>query len=134
MKFDHVHVKCRDLDKAVEFYERIFGAKVIGREAIRGTPIVRLNLGGIVLNLSAVGAGENFPDPPKREKIWDRRGLGHLGVLVEDLEKTVREMKARGAEFLAEPREVMPGTLVAFVKGPEEDTIEIVQRDKPLTV
>lgn len=134
MKFDHVHVKCRDLDKAVEFYERIFGAKVIARQAIRGIPIVRLNLGGIVLNLSAVGPGENFPDPPKREKIWDRRGLGHVGVVVEDLEKTVQEMKAKGAEFLVEPREAMPGTRIAFVKGPEEDTIEIVQRDKPLSL
>jgi catechol 2,3-dioxygenase-like lactoylglutathione lyase family enzyme len=132
MKFDHIHVKCRDLDKAVEFYERIFDSKVIARQAIRGTPVVRLNLGGVVLNLSAVAPEENFPDPPKREKIWDRRGLGHVGVMVEDLEKTVREMKARGAEFLVEPREAMPGTRIAFVRGPEEDTIEIVQRDQPL--
>jgi catechol 2,3-dioxygenase-like lactoylglutathione lyase family enzyme len=134
MKFDHIHVKCQNLDAAVEYYERIFGAKVIVRQAVGGAPMVRLNLGGTVLNLSSMGPGENFPDPPKREKIWDRRGLGHVGVLVEDLEKTVREMKAKGAEFIVEPREVMPGTRIAFVKGPEEDTIEIIQRDKPLAI
>jgi hypothetical protein len=39
-------------------------------------------------------------------------------------------MKAKGAEFLTEPREASPGIWIAFVKGPEEDVIEIVQRAK----
>ena len=52
--------------------------------------------------------------------------------MVEDLEKTVQEMKRKGAEFLVEPREYRPGTRIAFVKGPEEDVIEIIQRDQPL--
>ena len=132
MKFDHVHVKCRDLEKAVEYYQRIFGAKVFARQVTREIPMVRLNLGGIILNLSGIGKEENLPEPKVREKTWERRGLGHFGVVVEDLEKTVREMKRKGAEFLVEPREHRPGTLIAFVKGPEEDVIEIIQRDKPL--
>ncbi len=132
MKFDHVHVKCRDLDKAVEFYQRIFGAKVFARESAREVPMVRLNLGGMILNLSAVGKEENLPEPKVHEKIWERRGLGHFGVVVDDLEKTVQEMKRKGAEFLVEPREHRPGTRIAFVKGPEADVIEIIQRDQPL--
>jgi len=132
MKFDHVHVKCRDLEKAVEYYQRIFGAKVFARQVTREIPMVRLNLGGIILNLSGIGKEENLPEPKVREKTWERRGLGHFGVVVEDLEKTVGEMKRKGAEFLVEPREHRPGTLIAFVKGPEEDVIEIIQRDKPL--
>ncbi len=128
MKFDHVHVKCRDIEKASQYYENIFGAKVMARGAIGGIPMIRLDLGGILLNLSAVGSQENFPEPPVREKIWTTRGLGHFGVAVDDLEKTAREMKAKGAEFLLEPREASPGIWIAFVKGPEEDVIEIVQR------
>ena len=132
MKFDHVHVKCRDLEKAVEYYERIFDSKVMARQGAGKISMVRLNLGGIMLILSAIGQEENLPEPKVREKTWDRSGLGHFGVVVEDLEKTVREMKRKGAEFLVEPREPQPGTRIAFVKGPEEDIIEIVQRDKPL--
>jgi catechol 2,3-dioxygenase-like lactoylglutathione lyase family enzyme len=132
MKFDHVHVKCRDLEKAVKYYERVFDAKIIMRQAPGRPPMVRLNLGGIMLILSAAEQKENLPEPEVRKNIWSGLGLGHFGVVVEDLEKTVREMKSKGAEFLVEPRESQPGIRIAFVKGPEEDVIEIIQRDKPL--
>ncbi len=130
MKFDHVHVKCRDIEKASQYYENIFGAKVMARGAIGGIPMIRLDLGGTLLNLSAVGSQENLPEPAVRDKIWTRLGLGHFGVAVDNLEKTAREMKAKGAEFLMEPREASPGIWIAFIKGPEEDVIEIVQRGK----
>ncbi|MBU1206956.1 MAG: VOC family protein [Proteobacteria bacterium] len=134
MKFDHVHIKCRDLDKAVEYYERIFGARVFARDAVGGVSLIRLNLGGTVLNLSGVGKEESLPEPPGREKLWPQRGLGHFGLVVDDLEKTVQEMKAKGADFFVEPREAMPGTRIAFVKGPDEDVIELIQREKPLAI
>ncbi len=130
MKFDHVHIKCRDVEKASQYYENIFGAKVLARGAIGGIHLIRLDLEGILLNLSAVGSQETLLEPLVRDKIWTRRGLGHFGVVVDNLEKTVREMKAKGAEFLSEPREALPGTWYAFVKGAEEDVVEIVQRDK----
>jgi lactoylglutathione lyase len=130
MKFDHVHIKCRDVEKATQYYENIFGAKILARGAIGGIPLIRLDLGGILLNLSAVGSQEKFPEPLVRDKVWIRRGLGHFGVAVDNLEKAAREMKAKGAEFLTEPREASPGIWIAFVKGPEEDVIEIVQRSK----
>ena len=134
MKFDPVHVKCRDVNHAAEYYEKIFGARVISREALAGTPLVRLALGGLVLNLSGLGREEKLPEPSAREKLWAKSGVGHFGVLVEDLDRTVKDMKAKGAEFFWEPREVAPGTHVAFVKGPEEDVIEIIQRDRPIKI
>ncbi len=133
MKFDHIHAKYRDIEKAVEYYQKIFGAKIILREAIRGNPLIRLNLGGTMFNISAVGKDENLTDPTPREKLWPKIGIGHLGMLVDDLDKTVREIKAKGAEFFTQPQEASPGTRFAFVKGPEEDVIEILQRDKPIT-
>jgi lactoylglutathione lyase len=132
LKFDHIHIKCRDLDKAVEYYEKVFNAKVFARDDLGGVPLVRLDLGGIMLNLAGLGKAETLPDPEPREKLWPRLGLGHFGVVVDDLDRTVREMKAKGAEFFREPWEPLPGTRVAFVKGPEEDVIEIVQRHKPI--
>ena len=132
MKFDHIHVKCRDLEKAVEYYERIFGAKIIARQGAGKSSMVRLNLGGNMLILSALGEDGDLIEPKIREKTWVRLGIGHFGVVVEDLDKTVREMKSKGAKFLVEPREAQPGTRIAFVKGPEEDIIEILQRDKPI--
>ena len=54
-------------------------------------------------------------------------------MLVDDLDETVREMKAKGAEFFIQPQEASSGTRFGFVKGPEEDVTEILQRDKPIT-
>ncbi len=132
MKFDHVHIKCMDLEKAVDFYVKIFGARVFARQMSAGVPMVRIDLGGTMFNLSAVGTDENLPEPKKRDKVYPSRGLSHVGVVVDDLDKTVREMRAKGAEVIVEPKQAFPGTRVAFIKGPEEDAIEIVSREKPL--
>ena len=131
MKLDHIHIKCRDLEKAVEYYEKVLGAKLFAREVIKGAPLARLDLGGTMLNLTGEVEGEDLAAPGLREKLLPRYGLGHFGVLVDDLDKTVREMKEKGAELFMEPQEVTPGTRAAFVKGPEGDLIEILQRDKP---
>jgi len=45
-------------------------------------------------------------------------------MTVEDLEKTVAELKRRGVEFETEPHEISPGTHIAFVLGPDMLRIE----------
>jgi len=54
--------------------------------------------------------------------------------VVEDLEKTVQEMNVKGTDFFIEPREAMPDARIAFVKGPDEDVIELIQGEKPLVI
>jgi len=59
-----------------------------------------------------------------------RYGLGHAGIRVKNLDETARILKEKGAEFLWDPADSKGGRIrVAFIRGPEDDVIEIVQRN-----
>jgi len=90
-----------------------------------------MEIGGAPIIIAEAGEGEilDLQKEPK-ENIWIRYGIGHFGVRVDDLDKAARELRAKGAEFIWEPREMRGGVRAAFIRGPENDVIEIVQRDK----
>lgn len=130
-KFDHVHIKCHDLHAVKKFYEKMFNAKVVYQGKVRNTSMVMIALGDTFINVSEAGEGEVLEAIKKsRKNIWIRYGIGHFGVCVEDLDEATRELKRKGAEFIWEPRDFRKGVRVAFIKGPEDDVIEIVQREK----
>jgi len=130
-KFDHVHIKCHDINVARKFYEEMFNAKTIYEAKLRNAPMVMMEIGGAPIIIAEAGEGEilDLQKEPK-ENIWIRYGIGHFGVRVDDLDKAARELRAKGAEFIWEPREMRGGVRAAFIRGPENDVIEIVQRDK----
>jgi catechol 2,3-dioxygenase-like lactoylglutathione lyase family enzyme len=53
-------------------------------------------------------------------------GFDHIGVAVDDVDATYRELTSRGFSFVVPPRD-LPGLRIAFFKGPEDITIELVQ-------
>lgn len=128
-KFDHVHIKCRDIKKAKRFYEEMFDAKTFFEGEIRNAPFIMMELGGAYINLSGTTEGEILERSNKpRENVWIRYGIGHFGIRVKDLEKAAQQLRNKGAEFVWEPRDIREGVRAAFIKGPEDDVIEIVER------
>jgi catechol 2,3-dioxygenase-like lactoylglutathione lyase family enzyme len=53
-------------------------------------------------------------------------GYDHIGLQVEDIETAFTELQAQGFSFLVPPTEI-PDLKMAFFKGPEDLTIELVQ-------
>ena len=128
-EFSHVHIKCRDIGAAIAFYEKMFDAKMFFEEKVGDVRVAMMEMGGVYVHISEAGPEEMLESPSQpREKAWIRYGLGHFGFRVKDLDKAVRELKRKGADFVEEPREFRKGVRVAFVRGPEDDVIEISQR------
>lgn len=130
-KFDHVHIKCHDVNVVKRFYEKMFSGRVVSEGMVRNASMVVIELGGTHIILTEPGDGEKLePLKSPREDVWIRYGIGHFGLCVKDLDEAARELRAKGAEFIWEPREVRGGVRVAFIRAPEDDVIEIVQRSK----
>ena len=126
---DHVHIKCHDIHATKSFYENIFGARTIYEGKIRNAPMVMLELSGAVITIAEAEEGEKLESPKgPRENIWLRYGIGHFGVRVDNIDEAARELKEKGVEFISEPREIRKGVRIAFIRAPEDDVIEIVQR------
>jgi lactoylglutathione lyase len=123
-RFDHLHILSTDPKAIARYYERMFGAKVIGSVQTDGKPRIDLDLNGLILFIFKVNAEDNLPASPPGRYL----GLDHFGLIVDNLEETAAELKRKGAEFVLEPCSPRPGLKMAFIRGPENVRIELVER------
>ena len=123
--YDHIHLRTRDAEAAAEYYERVFGAKVLRSVQTDGQSRIDLDVGGVALFLAVVAEGEPISEPPSESPL----GLDHFGLQVDDIEATAAELKRRGAEFSTEPFQLRPGLKIAFVQAPENVRIELLERE-----
>lgn len=122
--FDHVHIYCTDLAASEKWFVDGLGAELTRRRAAGGAQAIDLLIGGVKLFLREQSEGESLGEPGP-----SRFGTDHLGLRVDDLDATAAELKRRGVEFDLEPKQMGPGLRIAFVRGPDDVRVEILQRD-----
>jgi lactoylglutathione lyase len=122
--YDHMHLRSPDPEATAAFYERMFGAQIL-RSVQGGQPRIDLKLGGTDVFIMAVAPGSNVHPAP----VSPHRGLDHFGLRVRGIDGVVAELKAKGARFTMEPTTIRPGLRVAFMVGPDEVSIELLDRD-----
>lgn len=116
--FDHIHLRSPDPEATAAFYERVFGVElrrspqridfVLGGQAIFVSPITEPTTG-------------DAPSAPYR-------GLEHIGLAVKDIDGVVAELKGKGVAFTMEPTTIRPGVRIAFLRAPENVSIELLER------
>jgi catechol 2,3-dioxygenase-like lactoylglutathione lyase family enzyme len=123
--YDHVHLRSPDPDGTARYYERMFGAKVVKSVMSNGLPRTDMELGGVAVFIAQAPADAALSDRAEGSYV----GLDHLGLRVRNIDAVCAELKAKGAEFTMEPKTIRPGVRIAFVKGPQDVLIEILDRD-----
>jgi len=124
LTIEHVAIRCRDMEASVEFFQRMFAAKVILRRyQSEGRRIVFLRLGESMLELMSMGPAAEPGDPR------ERYGVHHIGIKTDNFKSTYQDLKAKGVEFLGEPFEPTPGINLVFLREPSGAVIELAQRD-----
>jgi lactoylglutathione lyase len=122
--FEHIHLRSPNPEETAKFYETMFGATII-RSAPQGKPRVDLDLCGATVFIAQM-ASDDKESPPQSPYP----GLDHIGLCVSDLDEAVTELKAKGANFTMEPNTIRPGVRIAFMTGPQDVSIEILQRSE----
>ncbi len=124
---NHVHIRSSDPHASASWYENHFGAKILSaREVMPGTITVSMELDGPVrLNISSQLAGSS---PQRADAELNRLGLEHFGFVAEDLEGDLNRLKAAGIRIVLPLTEVAGGGRLAYIEGPDDVLIELVQR------
>ncbi|HEX3882001.1 MAG TPA: VOC family protein [Stellaceae bacterium] len=124
-RYDHVHLRSPDPDATAEFYQKMFGAEVIKSVMSNGIERTDIKLGGVNHFIAKV------PDDSALSEKADGSfvGLDHIGLRVSGIDAVCAELKKKGAEFTVEPKTIRPGVRIAFVRGPQNVLIEILDRD-----
>ncbi len=124
---NHVHIRSSDPHASASWYEKHFGARIISdREIMPGTITVSMDVGGPVrLNISSKPDGS--PDTRAVAEL-NRLGLEHFGFDVEDLEAELDKLEKAAVRIVLPLTEVVGGTRLAYIEGPDDVLIELVQR------
>ena len=123
--YDHIHVRTKDPEGMASFFETMFGAKVLRLIQSDGAPRVDLDVNGLAIFIASVPPEEHIDLSPRDPHL----GLDHFGFRVDDIDGAVEDLRSKGAEIYTEPRTIRPGVRIAFVRGPDDVRIEILQRD-----
>lgn len=128
-EIDHVAIAVKDLDAAIDYYRRAFGAEVDHREVVEsdGVEEALLKVAESYVQLLT----PTRDDSPVAKAIEKRgEGLHHIGYRVNDCGAALASMIAAGATPIDKaPRPGSRGTTVAFIhpKGSYGTLIELVQ-------
>jgi len=111
-----------DQDRSREFYRRVMGAEVI---RARDPVVLRLSNSWLILNAGG-GPTDDKPNviaaPPQSAHVL----TSALNIRVADVAMVYREWRARGAEFLTEPKD--HGTEIrCYMTDPDGHLIEVGQ-------
>jgi len=137
-RIDHVGIACRDLAKAIAFYESTFGLEVVSQEISteQGVREAMLRVADAPAGTSYVQLLEPLgPDTPVG-RFLARRGEGvhHIGYGVTDITAALSSIGAAGVRLIdARPRHGSMGASIAFLHPADIGGVltELVQAPGP---
>ncbi len=111
-KIDHIGIAVSDLEEALKLYRDTLGLKVEHVEEFEGMKIAFVPIGDTEFELLQ-------PTDPEGAlaKFIEKRGVGvqHIALRVNDVEKSLEELKAKGLRVIDEkPRPGAGGARIAF--------------------
>lgn len=130
-KIDHIGVAVKDMNAAIKFYEEVLGLKVEGTEVVEEQ---KVKTAFIPTGESEIELLESTaPDGPIAKYIEKKgEGIQHVALRVDNIEKALEELKAKGVKLIDEkPRKGAGGAKIAFLhpKATCGTLVELCERD-----
>lgn len=104
----------KDIDESIKFYREVMGFEIDSQ--------YDLGPAGAITLLK--GEGETMIEIIENPR--DEPGLFSIGMDVEDLDTTLKEIKSKGAKVTMEPTPITVGVL-AFIEDPNGVRIALIQ-------
>jgi len=124
MKYLHTMVRVADLDKSLQFYCEHLGLKQLSRRDFEEARFSLIFLAAEGDEDAQIELTYNW-DP---EEYGEGRNFGHLAYAVDDIYQTCQKLMEAGVTINRPPRDGH----MAFVRSPDNISIELLQRGDPL--
>lgn len=130
-KIDHIGIAVSSIENALNFYEGVLGLKSTGTEVVeeQKVKVAFLPTGDSEVELLEPTSEDS---PVAKFIAKNGEGIQHIAYRVDDVEKAIEEMKARGMRMIDEkPRYGAGGAKIAFChpKSTGGVLVELCQRD-----
>jgi lactoylglutathione lyase len=118
MKWHHAGISVSNLNESIQFYKRMFGFSFEKYLTFQEEKIAFLRNEDVQIELI-----ESEESPVPLHSI-------HTAWQVEDIEDWVRKLKRKGLYPSEGPYTLRSGWVTVFYKGPDHETIELIQVNK----
>ena len=128
-RVDHIGIRVRDLDRALNFY-RLLGFDLLRRAEGDDVAIIR-NKNGVEFNL-VFNANAGEPSANVLMDVPDKYpGYTHMALRVASIPATMTALKANGVAITQGPVSFgESGQVSVFVRDPDHNVIELRGRDQ----
>lgn len=132
LRVDHVGIAVTNLEETLKFYEEVLGLKCEGTEIVeeQKVKVGFLQVGKTELELLE-STTEDGPIAKFIAKNGGRGGIQHVALRVDNIEKAIEEVKAKGYRMIDEvPRYGAGNAKIAFChpKGTDGILLELSER------
>lgn len=114
-KIDHIGIAVANLDETLKFYEDILGITCTGTEVVEEQ---KVKTAFLPIGDTEVELLESTDKEGPIAKFIEKKGQGiqHIAYRVENIEKALEEVKAKGIKLIDEkPRKGAGGAKIAFL-------------------
>jgi catechol 2,3-dioxygenase-like lactoylglutathione lyase family enzyme len=121
-----------DIERSADFYERIFGGRVLSRGDSAGAPgYIRIANTWLIVN---VGGGPTPDKPTVTLSVPPDPDLvsSFMNIRVADIRACYESWRSKGAEFITEPKKKY-GEIRCYIRDPDGYIIEVGQSDPGFT-
>lgn len=136
MKIDHIGIATKGIAEVADFYREALGLNV---EDVEEVAEQKVRVAMLPIGESRIELLEpTTPDSPISRFLAKRGpGIHHVAIQVDDIRKSLKKMKEKGARLIdEEPRTGAGGCLVAFVHPSSTGgvLVELVENHEPQNV
>ena len=125
--FDHVHILCTELEPMLTFLTEAFGAQIVRRRMAGAAGTIPKPGADVLVGdcmLYVISRDKNWQAPDPTASVC---GYNHIGFIVDDLDSALRDLAARADTRLVREPFMSGKRLCAFVAGPDNLYVEIMQ-------
>ncbi len=129
MIFAHTSVRTSNMDKSIDFYNRLMGLKLLSRREIPQNDAEIAFLQdpegkGARLELTWFRKQKKFVQAEYEERVFD-----HIAFEIKDMKQTIAIMQKNRITITDEPYKLGPtGPVIAFIEDPDGTLIELIER------
>jgi lactoylglutathione lyase len=140
----HISYTVSDVEKARAFFIDKLGLEATSIREVSGERVEKIiGFSDLKMRISNIITGGNgnlelieyvSPKGKKLDLATCNTGVAHVGFVVDDVQKTYEEWRAKGVEFIHEPQWASAGVLkgwgISYFRGPDGITMEIMEAPK----
>ena len=116
-------IRVKDLQKSLDFYQNLLNMTFVKKKRLDDCELYYLEdeEGCAQIELT-------FNDETPKDGYVNGNAFGHFAFSVNSMDEFTKKMKELGYKYLWEPYVIFSGTTIAFVKDPDGNEIELIEK------